>query len=151
MRIKNLFISLLVALTITSCGSKPSGKKPNTSGLPGTLEMGVSTTNEVEAEMGEPDKTYEAKDATMYNYDTKTIKIENNIVKGFFREPNKDEVHLQYWLQKWKNKKTFSSEMKESKNPHGQSEYQMNNSEERVTIIYNKENGIVKRVMFYEK
>lgn len=140
-----------------SCGPKNTSiKKSSPPGLPDSLQMGTSSASDVENELGQPLKTYKVEEAsaeaTMYNYqDNKTFKFESNVVKGFFRDPNKDEIYLQYWMQKWKDKKVEEVAVEGTKNVHGQSEYQMINEEEKTTIIFDKENAIVKRVMYYEK
>jgi hypothetical protein len=152
-----ILITLFLLTAFIGCGTKGSStKKSNPPGLPENLQMGTSSEQEVEQTLGEPAKVYtvenQADEAKMMAYqDNKTFKIESGVMKAFFRDPIKDEKYLQYWLQKWKDQSVKTEAIAGMKNVHGQSEYQMINQQDNTTIIYDKENGIVKRVMYYEK
>lgn len=141
-------------LSFIGCGIKTNRpiNKSKPPGLPVNLEMGTSTIEEIKNEMGEPEVTYDVKgEASVVNYqDNLSFKIDKGVAKAFFRDPTKEEQALQYWLQKWKDKKTKQESIPESKNVHGQSDYQLICEDENTTIIYNNENGVVKRVMYYE-
>jgi hypothetical protein len=158
MKSNKIFFYLILSLFVYSCGTKSKSSSQSTviPGLPDTLKLGISTTEEAQKELGTPTTTYQETNATKTPTEVLTynkvgaLQFENNIAKGFFREPKNEEIHLQYWLQKWAKKKTKTEKIDSSVNTHGQYEYQMINLEEKETIIYDNENGTVKRVMHYE-
>jgi len=142
----------MTIIFLSGCGHKADKVPTTLPGLPANLNLGNSSTAEVESELGQPEKIYSVEDSEMYNYkDNRTFKFQDNVMKAFFRDPIKNEVHLQFWLQKWKDQETSNDAIAESKNPHGQMDYQMTSKIDKTTIIYDKENGLVKRVMYYEK
>ncbi|MFA6237749.1 MAG: hypothetical protein WC635_10515 [Bacteriovorax sp.] len=151
----NKLVLILLILTLSGCGNKAhrTGSRSKPPGLPANLELGTSTTEEIKNEMGEPTVTYAVMgEATVINYkDNRAFKLDQGVAKGFFRDPTKEESSLQYWLQKWKDKRTKQETIQESRNAHGQFDYQLICEEDNTTIIYNNENGVVKRVMYYEK
>lgn len=143
-----------MVLSLLACGRGNSSKKNTTAlpGLPETVRLGETTATEIDKELGEPTNSYEIKDAVVQTYeDGKAIKIEDNVAKSYFRDPEGNEVYIQFWLQKWKTQTTMSEKIEVSKNVHGQMDYQLINKEEKTTVIYDSENGRVKRVMHYEK
>lgn len=147
-------ILFFLIFSVHGCGIKTNRpiNKSKPPGFPVNLEMGTSTIEEIKNEMGEPDLSYDVKgEASVVNYnDNLSFKIDKGVAKAFFRDPIKDELALQYWLQKWKDKKTKKETIPESQNAHGQFDYQLICEDENTTIIYNNENGVVKRVMYYE-
>jgi hypothetical protein len=149
----NKFLIVFLLTALLGCGSKSSSKKKSsTPGLPETLALGTSTTAEVQQELGQPSNTYTIDNAEMQTFkDNKTLKFENNVAKALFRNPEKDEIFLQYWLQKWKDKKTKDEPVEEKYATHGLPSYQLICVEEQTTIIYDKETAVVKRVIYYEK
>lgn len=154
----NKLTAILLLATITAiagCGTKTTSSKKSTTtstGLPETIQLGQSTAEDVKKELGEPDYTYTMNESIVSSYaGNMSIKFTQNKAKAFFRNPSDNEVYLQYWLQKWKDKKTKQDPIAETKNVHGQYEYQLACAEDNTTIIYNNENGTVKRVIYYEK
>jgi hypothetical protein len=149
---KIISFSLLFLLLACDQGSGSKKKSRTLPGLPETVILGESSRNDVDRELGDPVTTYEVKDAVVNTYeDGKALKIENDVVKSYFRSPEKDEVHLQYWLHLWKDKSTESSKIESSKDAHGKFEYQLISTDDHTTIVYDEETGLVKRVIHYEK
>lgn len=145
-------LSILTLFFIISCdggAKKSSGKQPP--GLPETIKLGETTAKELDKELGSPKDSYEMDAATVSTYkDGSAAKIENEVVKSFYRDPVGDELKLQYWLQLWKDKVTTTEKIESTKNEHGTYEYQLINKNDNTTIIFDHESGIVKRVMHYE-
>jgi hypothetical protein len=155
--IMNKFSAFFIATILFGCGVKKVNST-KTIGLPGLTEkivLGVSSSEAVKEELGPPNNIFNSKDENrdvIYNYEKLgTLKFEDNTLKAYFRSPINEELYLQYWQQRWKNKIITKKKMTDSTSPHGVFDYEMMCKEENTIIIYSNENGLVKRVVQYEK
>ena len=147
-----IFILLFAKGFVIGCGHNSPSVHSETSGMPPGVKLGVSSSEDVIKEEGKPLRTYGEKSNQVIAYsDQKSYQFSKNVLKGFFRDPEKDETYLQFWLQKWKNKKTFRQKLARIEKNHEPPDFQLNCPEEKTTVVYNGETGLVKRVMVYEQ
>lgn len=152
-----LFIFIFLSIAIGACSNKKVTTSSGTTpvGLPAGIVLGASTETEVTTKLGNPSFQYQpstSDKSKIYDYqELGSLKFEEGQVKAFFRAPKDQEAKLQFWLQKWANKKTEVEKILSSQAADGTSEFQMICFEEKTTIVYEGETGAVKRVIFYEK
>lgn len=100
--------------------------------------------------MGEPLETYAIPAAVVNTYsEGRSLKFKDNVVKAYFRNPQGDEIHLQHWLQLWKDRSTKRDKLAQGNDAHGQNDYQLISGSDHTTVIFDNESGRVKRVMHY--
>ena len=148
-----IFVLILLIFICNSCGSRPTSEKSRI-GLPENIKLGQSNLSELETSLGTPNLKVQNSDKTFtVQYDNVgSILVDGSTLKAFFRSPKEDEAHLQYWLQRWKNCDVKTMDIPDSINSnHSEKEVQKICITDKTTIIYNEKNGLVRRVIFYEK
>lgn len=154
---KKILLLLFITLLISNCGTRPSTKNSRI-GLPENIKIGVSNISEIKEKLGEPSLTSKNEDNsyTAQYENVGSVLVDGEVVKAFFRGPKGDEVHLQYWLQRWKNFEVSTQELPRPSNvnesdKHIEKEMQKICKKDQTTIIFDEKTGLVKRVIFYEK
>jgi hypothetical protein len=152
----NKLLVILFCVILVGCGVKKvnSVKKNGLPGLPEKIQLGLTSSEAAKSELGNPSNVFNSNDhqkTLIYSYNgIGTLNFENNVLKAFFREPIKEEIYLQYWQQRWKNKKIAKVKMETMPTSHESIAYELICKEEKTIVIYNDDNGLVKRVVHYE-
>lgn len=142
----NIIYIIIVTLFISACSAKKNNSHSKSL-------VGVSS-KEVIDEKGQPDTITDGRvntESTIYTYPEETFQIMNDKVTTHFRTPEKKEIKLQYWMHKWQEvyeKRIIENPKdKDHKSDSTIIEYR---SQEKISIIYDKDADIVVRVVYYE-
>ena len=102
------------------------------------VKPGESTITEMIDELGNPNvinlSSFGPNDE-MFHWDELTLQVEKKLVKASFRQPEADEIYLQYWRQKFKHSE---SSFEPVRSPASTQLWQLNFPSEGYTVIYNK-------------
>lgn len=138
---------------MASCGKQNViSSSAHQNGLPKNLKFGKSNLQDVKKELGEPLMNYSAgksSDVLVYSKQ-RSLQLQNNKLYTFFREPNGEEIYLQYWQNLWKNDPTTLTKIESKSTDNEDFEEMLENSKERIIIIFSHSSGKVKRVAHYE-
>jgi hypothetical protein len=132
---------VVILLTLSAC-SKDQNE---------LIVPGKTTVSELRAHLGEPSQQYTSQvrpQSKIFDYSGGcSFQVDRDTVTTIACEPQRDEVHLQYWLHRWEGKVQVRSPASGVPSYHGHSVEQIRVLDEGLAIIYDKAAQRVIRVV----
>lgn len=137
--VKLIVLSFLVFAV--SCTSKNAPFRP-----------GHTKKAEILLAKGEPDRTYEPEhliDTTVMKYkNNEAFQLRNGILQAQMRDPVGDEKYLNYWLNRWDQKKWLWEQLTDTSDMHMGPKISYRAGDEQVFLSHTRQ---VDRIVVYEK